>query len=296
MRKSLLFILAMFFLSITGCQSQPFQQATLTPTQGTPTPIPGLTMESIKNAAIFAPELQKNVQLLDGKYEGGSGLDYSLVEILPQSTVGDVNGDGQQDAVVILAENGGGSGVFVSLVVFLSHENGFSQSQAALIDDRAQVNRVAVTTGKISVDALIHGANDAMASPSLHVLETYQLYGDALALVGLDSTLNGIENSIQIDTPVNGQSLTGNIEVKGSMAVAPFENTLRYRFYDESGKVLDEGAFMVKSEDVGKPAIFDNSLTLPAVPSGTKLRLELTDLSAKDGSPVCMSSVDVVVK
>jgi len=36
----------------------------------------------------FAPELQKNVQLLDGKYEGGSGLDYSLVEILPQSTVG----------------------------------------------------------------------------------------------------------------------------------------------------------------------------------------------------------------
>jgi len=74
-----------------------------------------------------------------------------------------------------LAENGGGSGVFVSLVVFLSHENGFSQSQAALIDDRAQVNRVAVTTGKISVDALIHGANDAMASPSLHVLETYQL-------------------------------------------------------------------------------------------------------------------------
>jgi Immunoglobulin-like domain of bacterial spore germination len=296
MRKSILFIIAMVFLSITGCQSQPVQQATATPVQGTPTPMPGLTLESIKNAAILAPELQKNVQLIDGKYEGGSGLDYSLVEILPQSTVGDVNGDGQQDAVVVLAENGGGSGVFVSLVVFLSHDNGFSQSQAALIDDRAQVNSVTVSDGKISVDALIHGANDAMASPSLHVLEIYQLYGNALTLVGLDSTPNGTEHSIQIDTPTNRQSLTGNIEVKGSMSAAPFENTLRYRFYDESGKVLDEGAFMVKSEDAGKPATFDNSLTLPAVPSGTKLRLELADLSAKDGSPVCIVSVDLMVK
>jgi hypothetical protein len=35
---------------------------------------------------------------------------------------------------------------------------------------------------------------------------------------------------------------------------------------------------------------------MPSVADGAKLRLELTEESAKDGSPLSMASVDLVVK
>ena len=146
------------------------------------------------------------------------------------------------------------------------------------------------------MDALIHSENDAMATPSLKVMETYQLYGNMLTLTGLSEENANIERSIQMDAPTNLESVSGSIQVKGSMPVTPFENTLRYRFYDANGKVLSEGPFAVKSEDVGKPATFDNTLMLPALSSGSKFRLELADLSAKDGTPLSMTSAELVMK
>lgn len=122
------------------------------------------------------------------------------------------------------------------------------------------------------------------------------IYGDSLSLVGLESTLADSVRRIKVEIPAEEDIVAGNIEVKGSMPIAPFENTLRYRFYDASGKVLEEGAFKVESTDVGKPASFDNLLTPPTAPGGTKLRLELAELSAKDGSPLCLASVDLKVK
>jgi len=307
MKKTILMITILSMIVLNACQSQPTVQrvempastteaVTSTTAATTANPSAGLTLNEIQNATIFAPQAQKNVQLKDGKYESGSGIDYGLVEVLPQSILADLNGDGAQDAVVALAENTGGSGVFVSLVGFLSTGSGFNQTQAVLIDDRAQINSVSAANGKITVDALIHGENDVMVSPTLKVIETYQLYGNSLTLVDLQKTAEKVERKINIETPTEQESVSGNIEVKGNMPAAPFENNLRYRFYDESGSLLNEGAFKVESEDVGEPATFDNLLTLPSVADGAKLRLELTEESAKDGSPLSMASVDLVLK
>lgn len=303
MKKMIAIVTISTLLLLSGCLNQ--KVATVEPTVGIKaTDIApmntklssGLTLDEIKNTQVYAPQSQKNVKLTDGKYEAGDGADYALVEVLPQSTLADLNGDGVQDAAVLLAENTGGSGVFVSLVAFLSSENGFSESQAVLIDDRPQINSLSVANGKITIDALIHAENDAMVSPSLRVMESYMIYGDSLSLVGLESTLADSVRRIKVEIPAEEDIVAGNIEVKGSMPIAPFENTLRYRFYDASGKVLEEGAFKVESTDVGKPASFDNLLTPPTAPGGTKLRLELAELSAKDGSPLCLASVDLKVK
>ena len=303
MKKMIAIVTILTLLLLSGCLNQ--KVATVEPTVGIKaTDIApmntklssGLTLDEIKNAQVYAPQSQKNVKLTDGKYEAGDGADYALVEVLPQSTLADLNGDGVQDAAVLLAENTGGSGVFVSLVVFLSSENGFSESQAVLIDDRPQINSLSVTNGKITVDALIHAENDAMVSPTLRVMESYRVYGGSLSLVELESTLADNVRKIKVEIPAEKDIVAGNIEVRGNMPVAPFENTLRYRFYDASGKVLEEGAFKVESADVGNPATFDNLLTLPAAPDGAKLRLELAELSAKDGSPLCLTSVNLTVR
>ena len=294
--------LVVLVYSLTACQqtvvtpvstqlTNPTEQPTLAAT-----PVSGLTLDELMNAKVTAPQMQKEVQLQNGKYEGGTGADYALVQMLPQSVLGDLNGDGKTDAAVLLAENSGGSGVFVSLAAFIATDNGFSQSSVVLIDDRPVINTLAIQDGIITVDATIHGTNDAMVSPTLKVIENYQLIGTNITLVGLSETSADAEQKIVVDQPQQNSSVTGSVEVKGSMPVAPFENNLRYRFLDETGKVLNEGAFTVQSEDVGKPATFDNTLNLPAAASGAKIRLELAYLSAKDGSPVCITSVNLMVK
>jgi len=290
-------IFVLFVLSACAGKPQKNAEATDVPTVAMKTAVPaGLSLPMIEQASIYAPQLQKTVQLTDGKYEAGTGADYALVQVLPQAALGDLNGDGVQDAAVLLAENSGGSGVFVSLVALVSNGSGFTQSQAVLIDDRPQINGVGISAGQISIDAVVHGENDPMVSPTLKVLETYQLSEDALTLVGLKETSGSSEHSIVIDLPKMGDAVSGDVEVSGSMPVAPFENGLRYRFYDTNEKVLDEGAFTVKSADVGQPATFDTFLTLPQVSEGTKMRLELSELSAKDGSPMCITSVWVSLK
>jgi Immunoglobulin-like domain of bacterial spore germination. len=290
---------------LTACQANPAKpavpaasetvQASATQPAASPATA-GITLDQLKNAKVLAPQSQKTVQLQDGKYEGGSGADYVLLQLLPQTAIADLNGDGKADGAVLLAENDGGSGVFVSLSAFIATDDGFTQSAPVLIDDRAQIQELSVTNGTIDLKALIHGAQDSMASPTLQVQESYQLYGTMLTLTGLSETTANVQHQIVIELPKAGDEVSGNIEVKGSMPVAPFENSLVYRFYDENGKVLNEGPFTVKSADVGQPATFDNLLTLPQMADQTHLRLELAELSAKDGSPLSMSSIEIVVK
>lgn len=255
-----------------------------------------LTMGVIINGTITAPQGQRVFHLINGSYENGSGDNTAQVKVLPQSTLGDLNGDGKNEAAVLLSENYGGSGVFVSLIAFQKNGDSLQQSPAILIDDRPVINSLSIADGKVTLDAVIHGENDPMVSPSLGVVETYQLYGDALALTGLSETISGTEQKIVLDQPVENSSVSGAVALKGSMPVAPFENTLRYRFYDSSNNILSEGSFMVTAADMGQPATIDQSLTLPAAASGSKIRLEVAYLSAKDGSPVCMTSVDLVVQ
>ncbi len=255
-----------------------------------------LTLADFSNGEIYCPESQRTVQLADGKYEGGSGADYLYAQLLPQAAFGDINGDGKEDAVLLLAENMGGSGTFVSLIAMVASDDGFTQAPALPVDDRPLINTLTLDGNTIILDASIHGVNDLAASPSMKVVEQYRLLQGKLTLVKFDSTIADSVRTIVIDAPAEGQEVSGTVVIKGSMPIAPFENTLKYTIYDESGAVLDEGAFMVTAADMGAPATFENTLTLPAVTPGTHLRIELKEVSMANDSTVCLNSVEVVVK
>lgn len=263
----------------------------------TATPQAKLTEEQLKNLQVYAPQSGKTVQLVNGKYEAGAGADYLMVQLLPQIAFGDLNGDSQEDAAILIAENSGGSGVFVSVAAVLNQNGSPLQSGAELVDDRPQVETLAVQDGKITLSGVIHGSEDPMCCPAFAVSESYQLYKDKLTLVHFTSkTSSGRELSITIDSPTSGTAVGGSVQVKGSMPIAPFENNLAYKLLDENGQELASGPFAVTAPEPGTPATFDTPVDLSSLSKGQTVWLTLNALSMKDGSPLSMSAVLLTIQ
>jgi len=217
------------------------------------------------------------------------------VVMLPQIARGDLDGDGLEDAAVLIGENGGGSGTFVSLFAILNANGEAVQVAEVLIDDRPRIHGLTIQNGEITVDAFIHASDDVMVDPTLAVLETYRYDGMGLTLVQFDSGVRGgARRSIRIEAPVSGSEAGGSVNLRGSMPVGPFENTLRLRIYDSRGTILYEGPFQVQSADIGAPAEFDQAVDLKMAPAGSRVRIELAELSMKDGSLMAMDSVEVL--
>ena len=162
--------------------------ATLEPTSVPPTPVLGLDELDLTSGTYLLPVSGREVTLSQGKYEAGSGADYLQAVLLPMLAFGDIDGDGIEDAAVLIGENGGGSGTFVSLFAMLSREGTAVQVGAALIDDRPRLDSIFIQDGKIDVTGLIHGPEDAMISPTMRVRETFvwnEMVG--LNMVGLST-------------------------------------------------------------------------------------------------------------
>ena len=243
------------------------------------------------------PTSQKTITLKDGKYENGSGADYVSATMLPQFAFGDLNGDGIEDAAVLIGENDGGSGTFVCVYAIINQSRQPVQSGAALIDDRPNIKSLSIKDGRISVGALIHGFNDVMTNPTFAVTETYQLAQSGLKLVHFTSqTADGAERAIQMDGPASGAQVSGSVEVKGSISIAPFENTLGYLVDDDAGNNLDIGSFTVNAKTAGGPATFDATIALPSDASGKTVWLLLNDFNAADGSTIVMEAIALNIK
>ncbi len=143
-----------------------------------------LTEAMLKNGKYELPDI-KTVQLVDGKFESKYGEGASQVNRgeLTRMALGDLNGDGVPDGVVILAVNTGGSGVFVYMLVVVNR-NGLPQRVAAeMLGDRVSVQNLAVKEGQIVLNALGFAPGDPMCCPSQSVIRTYRLQGNALQVV-----------------------------------------------------------------------------------------------------------------
>jgi len=253
--------------------------------------------EVLKNSTFTAPNYNKTITLRDGKFEAGTGADYLLVQMLPQMAFGDLNQDGQIEGAVLLGENGGGSGVFVSLIAVTLKGGVPVQAGTALVDDRPKIRGLSIKDGQIILDALIHGPADAMVNPTLPVIETYQIVSGDLVLTRLVSkTPDGQDRTINISSPAGQAEVKGSVKVTGTMSIAPLEKNLLYRIYDENGKKLAEGPFPLKAGRPGVKVAFENTIRIPPIASGSAIRLELSDSSLKDGSQQALTSVFLVTK
>ena len=108
-----------------------------------------------------------------------------------------------------------------------------------------------------------------------------------------ESTATTPPRQILIDTPAPGALVSSPFEVRGSVSVSPFESTLLWQVYDAAGQVIGRGPIMVDAE-MGQPGNFADQITFAAGAGGPG-RVEIAELSAKDGSVVVSAAVDVVL-
>ena len=105
---------------------------------------------AIPNTSLDFFDQIRLVQLTDGQYQEGApgGTDYISVSMTDFIARGDLNGDGENEAVAIVAENYGGSGTFVFLVVYQYMNDKAIFLTSIFLDDRPMINALAVEDGE----------------------------------------------------------------------------------------------------------------------------------------------------
>ncbi len=111
-----------------------------------------------------------------------------------------------------------------------------------------------------------------------------------LAASGAPAPTSGT-NTITIDTPKNGDSVSNPVSVSGSVAITPFESTLRGRIYDSLGQVIGEGPIMVNAT-MGEPGNFSGQITYSLATAGAG-RIEIAEISPRDGSVMNSATVSI---
>ena len=274
------------------------------PTPVVPTPLPdapGISPEDVRNSEYqlgFLDQIRV-VQLVDGKYQEGSadGTDYVSVSVTDFIARGDLNGDGENEAVAIVAENYGGSGTFVFLAVYQYVNDKALFLTSIFLDDRPLINHLAVENGEIFVDIVVHTKDDPMCCPTLATARNYLLNGVNLILTRYTTeTPAGQPREIQIEAPVEGAQVSGIVRILGTITVAPFENNLVYRVYDLGGVELSAGPVNVEATDLGAPGRFEKAVDLGNIITNTTVRIAVEDRNMADGSLFAMDSVLVKVK
>lgn len=296
--------------SATQLLDQPTQSSSAEPPSILPQPTnantnaPDLTVEQLRNATLLITGMDKLLRIMtfkDGKYEQGTDpaqAGYASVSMGEKIAFGDLNADGLLDAVISIGENYGGSGVFVSLVAILN-DNGQPKPIATIaIEDRPMINELKIDNGEILVDVTVHAPNDPLCCPSQPSTRVYRLIKNNLELARLSTkTPNGAERVIQISSPANNVEISGPFNIKGSVTISPFENTLVYKVFQQgSNEVLDQMGFIVNSDGLGGPGTFELNLDFSQKGFKGPLRIEIADLSAADGSILAQATLYMIAK
>ena len=148
------------------------------------------TREDLANAA-YLSEFTENgvVQLTNGEYRAPvvEGAAAELVVMLTNfAAFGDLDGDGTEDAAVILVTQFGGSGSFYDLAILRKQDAALTNIATVLLGDRVQINGLGIENGEIAVDLLTQGPDDPMCCPTLQVVNRYILQNGELLQTSSD--------------------------------------------------------------------------------------------------------------
>ena len=186
------------------CRSHPSRQR---PTQDV------LTPEALGNIIYTTEMVPDGAQLTDGKYEDTANS--IVVTLLPEPIAyGTLNG--QDAAAVLIAENGGGSGVFVYLAVVVDQDGTPVNVATSLLGDRVYVTSLAIVDNQIQLQMVTQGPDDPMCCPSQIVAVTYELDGTTLTVV--DQSTVGTVPQITINAASNGYA-------KAYIPATPYDNS-----------------------------------------------------------------------
>ena len=272
-----------------------------------------LTLEALQNA-LYQGIYDDPVQLTDGKYEGEpfvpGGASRPTVVLHPEVyAFGDLNGDGVDDAAVILIENSGGSGNFRYLAAVINEGGAPVNVATYFVGDREQAQAISIDGNQITLDMVSHGPDDPMCCPTQEVTKVYRLQDDQLVevLVGLEGTLwtlvsygdpndpqavlEGSEITAEFDSAegrVSGSagcnSYFGAYEVDGDrLTVGPVGSTEMYCMDPEN--VMDqETAYLAALQSAASYQIVGDQLRIASEDGATVLTFAMMEMMPLAGT------------
>lgn len=192
-------ILCVFLVFLVGCAPAGFLQGaaeTQVPVPSTPTskpataevptdtsqpvetPLPGLSLEMLKNFTYAVPDFNINAALQDGAFDNGE----VRVQLVEPAAFGDLNGDGLADAAAVVIVDPSGSGTFFNLVALLNQNGAPAQAAFSYIGDRQGILNLEIMDGQIKLDYVTQGPEDPLCCASEHMVRTYRLVGNTLEI------------------------------------------------------------------------------------------------------------------
>ena len=133
------------------------------------------------------------ITLVDGRWEGEpyveGGVSRPSVGLVDHFIlIGDLDGDGVDDAAALLWESSGGSGTRLYLAAMGRHDQEFVNLGTILVGDRVQIRSGAIDDGKISLAIVRAGPEDAACCPTETAVATWALSENGLTSVGDEIT------------------------------------------------------------------------------------------------------------
>jgi len=142
---------------------------------------PAPTLRELKNGTYGGFEVVKTpITLTDGRWQGepyeAGGASRPAVSFVRDFHLnGDLEGDGSDDAIVLLAESAGGSGENIYLAVVARRDGRLRNLGTARIGDRVQIRAVRIDGRDVIVDLVQAGAQDAACCPGELLTRRWQL-------------------------------------------------------------------------------------------------------------------------
>jgi heat shock protein HslJ len=137
-------------------------------------------LKDLKNATYSGFDAVKSpVTLKDGRWES-TAKRQSITLVGDMRAVGDLNGDGAEEAVVLLAEGTGGSGERIYAAVVSNQNSRFRNVATALVGDRVKPRWLRISDRAILLDVVQAGASEPMCCPTELATRSFVLEGGAL--------------------------------------------------------------------------------------------------------------------
>jgi heat shock protein HslJ len=224
-----------------------------------------LTEEALKNAEYRSEWPADGVaQLTDGEYRKPivEGSATELVIRLVNVAFGDLDGDGVEDAAVILVADPGGSGTFYDLAAVINRDGNPEHVATAFLGDRADIQALSIESGQVVVDMITHGPDDPMCCPTQRMEQTYELQGDELVQTSSQVISSGeTDGSDIVGTVWKWERFDDTADQNNIIVDNPDKYTLELR---------PDGTYQVKADcnlSGGGYILEGNSLTLQPGPT-----------------------------
>ncbi|MDI6742909.1 MAG: hypothetical protein QMD11_09220 [Smithella sp.] len=144
-----------------------------------------MTDATVLNHSYHLAFPDRTTHLKDGEYKSGDHPDNFIEVGLVTYAIGDLNGDGTDDAVVILSQRFMGSGAFYELTALVTGAGKICQTQSILLGDRVVIEdlkisgRVATPVPRrseiVTLKIRSHAPEDPACCPSVRETKNYYL-------------------------------------------------------------------------------------------------------------------------